>query len=191
MAQWNDGDFYDASFSVHKSRRYHAKMRAFYRNLYDLTVAATALTGSAAFVSLIGDSSWLAKWLTGIVAIASTLELVFGLSKKADIHDSLCRRFTELAADIERKEATEENLQEVRARRLMIERDEPTERRLIDLLAQNEECRSRGVSPDDLVPITMPQRVLGYVWTFGMSRIDKWWAQRKKKPAPISPTVPT
>lgn len=183
MAQWKGGDFYDCSFSVHKSRRYHAKMRAFYRNCYDLTVAATALTGSAAFVSLLGNTAALAQWLTGIVAIASTLELVFGLSKKADLHDNLCRRFTELAANMEKMDTTDENLQDARAQRLLIERDEPTERRLIDLLAQNEESRSRGVSPDDLVPLSRAQRVLGYFCTFGMSGIDKWWAQ-KGKPKP-------
>ena len=180
MAQWKDGDFYDCSFSVHKSRRYHAKMRAFYRTCYNLTVAATAVTGSAAFVSLLGSATMLAKWLTGVVAIASTLELVFRLSKKADLHDDLCRRFTKLAADMEKMEPTNENLQNARAQRLLIERDEPTERRLIDLVAQNEESRARGVSPEDLVPISGPQRLFGYIFTFGMGRIDNWWSQKHR-----------
>lgn len=179
MDSWNDGEYYFCSFAVHKSRRYHAKMRAFYQTCYDLTVAATAITGSAAFVSLFGDAPTLAKWLTGTIAIASTLELVFGFSKKAELHNRLCRRFTKLAASLEKMPVTTDSLITVRSKRLQIERDEPTEKRLIDLVAYNEESRSRGVSAENLVPISKYQRVFGYVCTFGLTKIDQWWATRE------------
>lgn len=183
MSDWNEGACYAASFSIHKSRRYHAKMRAFYRGCYDLTTAATAITGSGAFVALIGSpgSDQLAKWLTGIVALSSTMNLVFGFAKKADIHDALCRRFTELAAKLEEWPATEESLQRARAERLAIEKDEPTEKRLVDLQARNEEARARNCHPDDLVPLSWAQYWLGYVATFGIRRLEKWKAKRDRE----------
>jgi hypothetical protein len=170
---WNDGDFYDVSFAVNRSRRYHAKMRAFYQAWHDYTTAATAISGTSGFIAVISGAPIIAAWLTGIVGIASTLDLVFGFDKKAALHDGLCRRFTELASKIEELDATSENLRRIRELRLEIEKDEPTERRLIDLLAQNEECRARGVSPEKLLKISRMQRMFGYVFTFGLRNIEK------------------
>jgi hypothetical protein len=169
---WNDDGYYEVSFAINKSRRYHAKMRAFYQSCHDYTTAATAISGTSGFIAVLAQSARLAAWLTAIVAIASTLDLVFGFDKKAAMYDGLCRRFTELASQIERWPATPDNLTRARERRLEIELDEPTERRLIDLIAQNEECRARGVAPDKLVRISRLQRMFGYVFTFGLKRIE-------------------
>jgi hypothetical protein len=119
--------------------------------------------------------------LTGVVALASTLDVVFGFGKKENQHDQLCRRFTELAAMIAELTPTPENLRWARAERLRIEADEPTERRLVDLQAENEECRARGVDEEDHYPFTSFQRWFGYVATFGIWRIKAWhkarWAE--------------
>jgi hypothetical protein len=169
---WDDDGYYDVSFVVNRSRRYHAKMRAFYQSCHDYTTAATAISGTSGFIAVLANSSHLAAWLTAIVAIASTLDLVFGFDKKAAVHDVLCRRFTELASQIVEWNATPENLTKARERRLKIEADEPTERRIIDLIAQNEECRARGVELEKLLRISRLQRMLGYVFTFGLKRIE-------------------
>jgi hypothetical protein len=169
---WNNDGYYDVSFAINKSRRYHAKMRAFYQSCHDYTTAATAISGASGFIAVLAQSSRLAAGLTAIVAIASTLDLVFGFDKKAAIYDGLCRRFTELASQIEGWRPTPENLTKARERRLQIEADEPTERRIVDLMAQNEECRARGVSSDELLRISRLQRMFGYVFTFGLKRIE-------------------
>ncbi len=170
---WNDDGFYDVSFAVNKSRRYHAKMRAFYQASHDYATAATAISGTSGFVAVLADASTAAKVLTAIVAVASTLDLVFGFDKKASLHDNLCRRFTDLAAKIEDTKPTLENFHKIREERINIEKDKPTERRLIDLLAQNEECRARGIKdPGDLISLTRAQRYLGYIMTFGMRKIE-------------------
>ncbi len=174
---WDDDGFYDASFAINKSRRYHAKMRAFYQAAHDYSTAATAISGTSGFVAVLAWAPRVALALTAIVAISSTLDLVFGFDKKALVHDGLCRRFTALAAKIEDTPATLENLCKVKEARLEIEMDEPTERRLIDLIAENEECRARGVEEKELVVLTNKQRYFGYIITFGMDKIE---AQRKQ-----------
>jgi hypothetical protein len=176
---WDDGDFYDVAFAIHRSRRYHAKMRAFYQTFHDYTTAATAISGASGFVAIVADAAVIAKVLTAIVAIASSLDLVFGFDKKAALHDGLCRRFTDLAARLEEWDQTIENLRRAKEARLEIEKDEPSEKRLIDLIAQNEESRSRGVSTDKLVKLTWWQRRFGYLFTFGMKEIEAQYSSNK------------
>ncbi|MFA5600905.1 MAG: hypothetical protein WCY15_01645 [Phenylobacterium sp.] len=177
---WDDDDYYDVCVGVGKSRRYHAMMRDFYRRCADTVTAVSAISGTSAFVALFlqDRNSTVAKWLTATIAVASILNLVFGFSKKADLHDKLCRRFTQLAADMTLWPATEENLAKARAERLLIEMDEPTERRLIDLRATNDEWRSRGV--EIMLPLGFFQKTwLAYFCDFGLSGVERRFAKLK------------
>ena len=190
MSDWSADGYYDVCFSVEKSRRYHAKMQAFYDWSYNLTRAATALTGTASFFVLLAKGTEIAKYLTAVVAAAAGLDSVFRFNRKARTHEALCRRFTELSSKIAGWEPNPANLKKARAERLKIERDEPPVRRLVDIQAQNEEARSRGILDDHLVPLTQLQRIFGYVFTFGMPRLEAWHAKRSKEVevAPIQPT---
>lgn len=179
LADWNEGEYYPTSFAVGKSRRYHAKMARFYRGCHHFGVASSALTGTSAFVALVSDAPGIAQWLTGIVAFAATLDLVFAFSERADKQEHLRRKFTELAACIVEWKPTPENLARARAERLRIEAEDSSERRLVDLQAENEEARARGMPPEDLVPLSRAQRWLGYVATFGMKRLEDWHNQRQ------------
>jgi hypothetical protein len=172
-----EDDYYDASFGVHKCRRYHAKLRDFYQAAYNYTVAANAFAASGAFIAVLGSLPILAGILSGTVALASLLESIFRYEQKARYHQDLCRRFTEPAAEIELMPATAENLARVRARRLEIEADETAEKRLIEILAANEEGRARGVPEAKLQPLSWCQCHFGYFKTFGMRRLE----QRKAK----------
>ena len=170
MASWDDDGYYEAAFGVGKSRRYHAFMREFYQRLSDWTLAVQALTGAAAFVALLPTqaNSILPKILTAIVAIAATLDLVFRFSHKARIHDDLCGKFTQLAAQIAEMVPNTKNLQIACASRIRIEASEPTERRLIDLRAHNDELSARGVLPENIIPLDYWQMSwIAYLFTFG------------------------
>jgi hypothetical protein len=97
------------------------------------------------------------------------------------MHEALARRFTDLSSKIAGWEPVPQNLKKARSERLRIEKDEPPVKRLIDLQAQNEEVRARGISDDHCVPLSRFQRAFGYVWTFGMPRLEKWEAERRKR----------
>ncbi|RTL88127.1 MAG: hypothetical protein EKK29_06020 [Hyphomicrobiales bacterium] len=180
MATWDDDPYYVISIGVHKSRRYHSKMAAFFQWLNDVVLGANAILGAGAFIALVGGKDGaLAKFLVGTIAVASALDSVIGFSKKSKLHAELCRRFTELAADMALWDATEENYKKAVSERIKIEKDEPPVHRLIDLEARNDELRSRGYSNDSLVPLSEWQRRLGYVFTFGMPRLERWLAGKK------------
>jgi hypothetical protein len=185
VSGWTDGDYYYIYFAVEKSRRYHSKMQAFYEWCYNLTRVATALTGTASFFVLLANGLGVAKYLTAVVALASSLDAVFRFNRKARIHEALGRRFTDLSSKIAAWAPTPQNLSRARVERLKIERDEPPVRRIIDLQAHNEECRAQGMSEADLIPLSGWQRTMGYAFTPGMKRIEKWKADREAR-APMT-----
>ena len=112
------------------------------------------------------------------MATATTFDLVFAFSERADKQEHLRRCFTELAAQIVEWKPTPENLARAQAERLRIEAEDSGEKRLVDLQADNEEARARGVAPEDLIPLSRPQRWFGYVATFGMKRLEDWHNRR-------------
>jgi hypothetical protein len=179
MATWDDEGYYDASFAVHKCRRYHAKLRDFYQAAYNYTVAANAFGASGAFVAVLGSQAVLAGILSGFVALASLFESIFKYEQRARQHHELCGRFTKLAAEMEKMDATPENLPDVRAKRLQIECLEPSEKRLVEMMAFNDEARSRGVPEARLHNLKFWQRRLGYVATFGLPRLAREKATRE------------
>lgn len=178
-----EDDIFFLSFGVGKSRRYHEKLWAYYVTLRDWMKILTAVTGSAAFGLVVANWSY-AGWFAAIVALLATLDVVMAPDKKADLHASLCRQFIDLARQIEEMPRTEEEYRRASAQRLAIEKNEPPVKRLVDLMAQNDESRARGCPPDDQVPLNRWQRTLGYVFTFGMARLEDW--DNKRPPAPAA-----
>ncbi|WP_077122509.1 hypothetical protein [Agrobacterium rosae] len=168
-------------FRIHKSSRYHEKFRSFYEWLHNAAVLATAVSSTSAFFLLLASQPEIATWLTAIIGVSSILDLLFQFEKKARIHDELRRRFTSLAADTILRDPSTENLRWARSELLRIEGDEPGLRRLIDIQARNEEARARGCAEEDIVPLSRPQRYLGYFGTFDMKRIEHWKAIREKQ----------
>ena len=118
---------------------------------------ADAFAASGAFIAILGSQPLIAGTLAGAVALASLLESIFKYETKARKHDELCIRFTKLAARLERLKATPRNLTIVRAERLLIEAEEPDERRLVEIMAHNEEARGRGVLESKLQPLSYLQ----------------------------------
>ena len=174
---WHDDPFYDTSFGVAKSRRYHAMFRDFYRRCHQFSLSCTALAGSAAFASLLPANAdfVVAKWLTAIVALATTSDLVGDFAKRSDQHHQLCRRFTELDAKMREWDPPSlEHLKQACAERIRIESDEPNIQSLINIRAQNQEEYARGVPFERLVPLGFWQRsLLGYFVSFGETRLRK------------------
>lgn len=180
---WDDGPYYDLSVNLGKSQRYHSAMCEFYTRGHDIAQALTAISGSSAFVALLPDNpnTLVPKILTAVVALSTTLDLVFNPAKKADIHAALHKRFTHLAGEQRAATPNAESFQRIYSKRLEIEADEPPVRRLIDIKAQNDECRSRGVPIEGLVPLGFWQESwFGYLFTFGTRGLEKRIRNRAK-----------
>ena len=189
---WNDGEYYDAAFGINKSRRYHALLRDFYQSAYNWTVALNAVAGSAAFVAILAHApTWAPATLSGLFALAATLESIFRYERRARAHHDLCVRFTRLAAEMEKLAATPENLACVRAKRLEIEADETEVKRLVEIRAMNEESRARGVPEARLASLNSMQRWFGAVFTFGLPRLEREKAARERRENEASAHVAT
>ena len=180
MPSWDDDGYYEAAFGIHKCRRYHAKLRDFYQAAYNYTVASNAFAASATFVAILGSLPILAGFLSAIVATASLFESIFRYEHKARLHADLCTKFTKLAAKLELMEPTPENLAEVRAMRFTLECEEPAEKRLVELMAAREEARSRGVPEAQLHRLSRSQCTFGYLFTFGIRRLEREKAAREQ-----------
>ncbi|WP_072391909.1 hypothetical protein [Hyphomicrobium sp. CS1BSMeth3] len=178
---WDESPYYETSFGVHKSRRYHAKMRDFYRSTHQFILLGNIVFSSVAFASAMWWWPGAAAALSALVALASTADYFVKTEKVAAQYDDLCRRFTNLAEEIERWKPTPENLREAKARRLSIEADEPTCKQLVEIWADGEETRARGGDPTDIPPLCSLQRRLGPIATFGMPALERWHAERERQ----------
>jgi hypothetical protein len=172
---------YDLDFAVHKCRRYHEKLCAFYSVWRDCVKIVTVAAGSGAAFLLFADAKPAAEAFASFVALWAALDYMVAPDKKAEKHSELRDRFIELAIKVRKMPLTEDAYNKLAGERLQIEKDEPPCKRLVDLQARNEECRARNFPAEDLVPLSKSQRLLGYFVTFGMERLENWQAERQRQ----------
>jgi hypothetical protein len=176
-----NGDFYDLDFSVQRSRRYHEKMCAFYGVWRDWIKIVSVIAGSGVFLLLLASATHFAEVVAAFVALWSILDYVINPAEKADKHCDLGKEFTELAIRLARADRTIATYGELSAVRLEIEKSEPPCKRLVDFQARNDECRAREFPPEDIIPLSLPQRWFGYFATFGLPKIEEWKAARQRE----------
>lgn len=173
---------YRLSHAISKSIRYHAKRRRFFDNLHYAVNAIIAVGGSGAFVALwSGDKGNIALYIAGIVAVASSLDLVFGFFKRGHIHDDLLKRFSRLLHDITLMPHTLENLAKWCAERLLIEEEEPTFLALLVAICENEVFYAEGHYGEVLEGIGPCRRVLAHWISFDgyFERLLKAYYEKK------------
>jgi hypothetical protein len=176
--KWN---LYDLDFSVHKSRRYHEKLSTFYGVWSGAVKIVTLISGSGLWFLLFAGAQHTAEWLAAFIAVWAAVDYMVAPDKKAAKHRDLCEEFTDLAKKIVTAPRTDEAYRNLVAERLDLEKQITGCKRLIDLQARNEECRARGFPPEDIVPLSKPQRVIGYIFTYGMPRLEEWKAHRQRQ----------
>jgi hypothetical protein len=179
-------EFLDLDFAVRRSRRYHEKLCAFYGGWRDAVKIVTVIAGSGLFLLVLGEHKLAAELLAGFVALWAMVDYLVAPDKKAEKHCDLCERFIQLAIDIEKSQKTDGAYSELAVVRLEIEKQEPPCKRLVDLAARNDECRAQNYPPEDLAPLSWPQRVFGYFVTFGMKRLEDWKADRQRQQSAAS-----
>jgi hypothetical protein len=164
------GRFIALDFEVCKSLRYHAKRRAFFEACNHWTRALSAIFGAAAVAAAIADLRWVTIAAGVLIAIAQGLDLVLDFSKRATIYDGLYRRFADLAIELANVPVQDEaTLRRFKIARLLIEKDEPTPKDILNVLCSNEERQARGYE-DGFEPLTNFQRRFAQVLPSAYSR---------------------
>lgn len=136
-------------FGVQRSIRYHARRQAFYDFWNTLTSATSIILGAATVATFVEKVlPWpdvLRIVFPAIITVFSTLNLVWGTSRRARQHNDLYRRFVELERNMTKATNLDDALvRSFRAERLAIEADEPPTMFALDVLCHNEVVRAVG-----------------------------------------------
>ena len=161
-------------FSIQRSIRYHARRQGFYDFWNTLTNAISIIGGAGTVAAVMENSPFAAHWklwFPAIITIASTLNLVWGTSRAARLHNDLYRRFTELEREMIAAAPSEGALQNIYSKRLAIEADEPPVKFALDVLCHNELVRAMGL--DDYREVNLWQRLCAHFYSFPNSKFPK------------------
>ena len=160
--------WYKELFAVQRAIKYHARRQGFYDFWNNLTNAASILLG-AATVAALAHQLPLAEVLSilfpVVITIVSTLNLVWGTTRRARVHNDLHRRFAELERKMVcMKEIDAQVCRSARGERVAIEADEPPTMFVVKVLCHNEVVRANGAGEYFKVPLW--QRCLAHLWAF-------------------------
>lgn len=155
---------HNIKYDTELSAIYHRRRERFFETI-DKTAKALALVGaSAAFTKVFGPETLAIA--AAIIAVPTTIALVWGVSERAIRHALLARDYRNLLADIEEMgeiEFTDADLDKWRARFLRLESGEPRQLSAVVILSQNEiASRSRC----EQTPLTLVQRLFAHVLDF-------------------------
>lgn len=137
-------------WNVQRSIRYHSYRQAFFEGFSRLVSGLNILLSSAAFASILksveASDTGFAKCLMLILAIINTLDLVYGVAKRAWHHRELRNKFI----DIEKRflagrrydYVTKADLSKIEEEILGVEIDEPPIYRNLDIFVHNEMVRA-------------------------------------------------
>jgi hypothetical protein len=167
-------------FAVQRSIKYHTRRQAFYDGWNNIANAVSILFGAgtvAALAHKLPLADVLSVLFPIVITILATLNLVWGASRRARLHNDLHRRFV----DLERKmiSATaidEQSCRSARGERLAIEADEPPIMFVVSVLCHNEVARANGVG--DYFEVPLWHKWLGHFWAFPNAKF-----------APINPST--
>jgi hypothetical protein len=163
------GELIALDFGVHKSIRYHAKRRSFFDVTHRVAMLLAVIGGSAAFFALIGDKTRVGQIAALVVAIAAALDIVFALPENAREHDKLAERFSDLAVELALAQSgaiDTPRVVELKARRLALEKTEPTALDALNVICHNEEAEARGYGRDQIYRVSWGQKIFAQLVTF-------------------------
>lgn len=152
-------------FNIRRSIRYHTKRRRFFDKLHRIVVFLTVICGSSAFVALMSDNQKIATWVTLVITLVSLLDLAIDFSGKSVLHDNLQRKFSDLLNKTIVCDDSNQKLKELEVDRILIEKDEPTALKALNILCHNEQCIAQG-HDKDLYDISFWRKLLRNFFSF-------------------------
>lgn len=141
--RWCDLD-YDSAVAM----RYHGRRQGFMDFLARLDPALTILLGGTAFATVMVDLKPVAAVASLAAAGASAINLAFGLSDRARLHEGLFRRWGQLRAELALIEQDDEAaLRSLEVKRAAIDAESPWQLEALSVMCENEEKKVRRSGP--------------------------------------------
>lgn len=181
MSGWNEGEYWRTAWGIELSRTYHGRMRSFYSAQVSVIAVLTAVANAILLFTLqmTGSVNWFTSSLSAIATLGAALGARLSIRNRAELHTALWVKFSELSAKLEAWPMDEKHLARARAERARIETTEPPQKDLVVHQSYNQEIRARGMHPGNEIPLSRLQRsLLGYLFTFGTDRINRWISAR-------------
>lgn len=162
---------YQASVAM----RYHARRRAFLRNLSRLEPIMTLIVGSSAFITAAGafsgDSDWLVYLTLGVVVL-TVISIVFDFSGRSYEHDALFRRWAQFRASLTTLDVHDDRrLTEMEAAKLSIDAETPHTIQALAVICQNEENEFRRAPAR--YHVSALQKIFSNIFTFPFARFEE------------------
>lgn len=132
-------------FYVQRNVRYHMRRGAFFLRWSRFTAFVGVVFGSATITSLIsGSSPYLVGGSAIMVTLASAVDLVVGTSQRSWLHNDLRKRYLDLEAILQVREAelTLQEIRDMRGKIRGIEAEEPPTMPALEVLARNDVIRA-------------------------------------------------
>lgn len=138
-----EDELFDLKFYVQRNIRYHMRRGAFFTRWSRLLSFVGVFFGSAAAVTFMGELGekypLIPAMMALLVALASAVELVVGISQRAWLHNDLRRRFLDIDERMQVSSAvTMKLICELKAAIRRIEADEPPVMEALELMVRND-----------------------------------------------------
>jgi hypothetical protein len=163
----------DLKFNIERSARYHSRREAFYDYLHKFSMGISLLAGSYAFAIFFQtpDHAARGKTVSAVVAIVTTLNLIFSFSHKARDHQILYRKFKQEAVNLAVTDDSDATaLSVIEKQMLLIEIEEPPIYRALDASCYNETVRAfmsdQAMVYKSSIPLRIWHRLLMHFWRF-------------------------
>ncbi len=139
MADWDERQAildYDSAVAM----RYHGRRKMFLDNLSRLDPALSIILGGAAFGTIVTGHAHLAAVASLLVAATSGLNLAFGLSDRARLHEDLFRRWGKVRAELAAlPDGDDAALRVLEVERAVIDAESPWQLEALSVICENEE----------------------------------------------------
>jgi hypothetical protein len=135
---------YDSAVAM----RYHGRRKAFLDGLSRLDPALSVVLGGAAFATVVAGYPTVAAVSGLLVAFTSALNLAFGLTDRARLHENLFRQWGEVRADLALlADDDDASLRGLEVKRAKIDAGSPWQLLALSVICENEEKQVRRDSP--------------------------------------------
>ncbi len=166
-------EHFDLLFDVRRSIRYHSKRQAFYERVDRLSDFFLLILGSGTVALVLQDCQ---EWATAagfLVAVFSSMRLVYSYGVMAGRHARFVRDFTQLEKRL-CADDSDATVAAVTQERLELEATEPPVMRALDTICHNELLVAMGLdSHDQRVSVTRFERLTANFFSYGHRR----WAK--------------
>lgn len=151
---------YDSAVAL----RYHGRRQGFLDFLSRLDPALSVILGGAAFATVVAGYPKIAAVAALGVALTSALNLAFGLSDRARLHESLFRRWGSIRAELALlADDDDQALRQLEVKRAELDAESPWQLLALSAMCENEEKVMRRSGP--LYRVGWLQRMFANLFT--------------------------